>query len=115
MAKKNEIKNVGLGVEAPKEKCEDGHCPFHGSLKLRGRAFTGEVVSDKMTRTVRIVIERRKYVPKYERYIKARTKIVAHNPDCVSAVIGDVVTVKECRPISKTKCFCVIQKDNTEK
>ncbi len=114
MAKKKDDNNVGLNVESPKEKCDDVNCPFHGSLKLRGRTFTGVVSSNKMARTIKVVMERRKFVPKYERYEKDRTKIAAHCPDCVSVAEGDTVLIKECRPLSKTKSFCVVQKVKKE-
>lgn len=85
----------------------DVNCPRHGSLKLRGNTFTGVVVSDKMNRSV--VVERKylKKVPKYERYERSKSKITAHNPDCVAAKAGDEVVISECRKISKTKSFVV--------
>ncbi len=46
---------------------------------------------------------------KYNRYIKKRTKLKAHNPSCVNANKGDVVTIMECRPLSKTKKFVVLE------
>lgn len=103
-------------VEKPKieskteTKCKDRNCPFHGSLKTRGRIFTGTVVSDRMHRTVVVQWERRHYLPKYERYEKRRTKLKAHNPSCINAKEGDTVKIAECRPLSKTKNFVVIEK-----
>ena len=75
----------------------------------RGRKFTGTVVSDKMSRTVTVQWERKKYIPKYERYEKRRTKVKAHNPDTINAKTGDIVIIEETRPISKTKNFIVTQ------
>lgn len=92
------------------EKCEDKNCPIHGSLKTRGRVFTGIVKSDKMSRTAVIEFERMFYLPKYERYERRRTRFKAHNPDCISARTGDNVRVMECRPLSKTKNFVIIEK-----
>ncbi len=106
------VKDIGIPVKnAPKEKCEDDpYCPYHGDLKVRGRVFEGTVVSDRMNKA--IVIERRfiQLVPKYERYEKKKSKLTAHNPHCINAKIGDRVRVAECRPISKTKKFVVIEK-----
>ncbi len=91
-------------------ECSDKNCPIHGSLKLRGRTFTERVVSAKSHRTATIEIERRHYIPKYERYEKRKTRLQVHNPDCINAKEGDVVKVQECRPISKTKHFVIIKK-----
>ncbi len=91
-------------------KCTDNNCPIHGSLRTRGRVFVGKVISSKMGKTVTIEFERRYPVPKYERYEKRRTRIKAHNPECISAVEGDVVKIIECRPLSKTKHFVIIEK-----
>ncbi len=76
-------------------------------LSTRGRKFTGTVISDKMSRTVTVEWERRKFIKKYERYEKRRTRIKAHNPDSVNAEKGDLVMIEETRPISKTKNFVV--------
>jgi len=102
-------KSVGMEIPFPKDKCEDPNCPFHGSLKLRGRTFVGTVISDSMSKTVTIEFERRVYIPKYERYARKFTKIKAHNPDCIKAVKGDLVKVVETRPLSKTKNFVVVE------
>ncbi|AKB25941.1 SSU ribosomal protein S11e (S17p) [Methanosarcina sp. MTP4] len=69
----------------------------------------GTVVSSKMDNTVVIERQHMKMVPKYQRYEKRRSKIHAHNPPCVGAKIGDIVTIAECRPISKTKSFVVVK------
>lgn len=69
----------------------------------------GTVVSTKMDNTVVIERQHMKMVPKYQRYEKRRSKIHAHNPPCVGAKIGDIVTIAECRPISKTKSYVVVK------
>ena len=101
--------NIGFDVAAPAEQCEDINCPFHGTLSVRGQVIDGMVVSDKAPRTVVVQREYLKYVPKYERYEKRKSKLHAHNPDCVAAKTGDRVSLAECRPLSKTKSFVVIQ------
>jgi len=78
-------------------------------LRTHGRTFTGTVVSDKMRRTVTVEWERRIYVPKYQRYERRFSKLKAHNPDELDAKLGDTVTIKETRPLSKTKSFVVIK------
>lgn len=101
---------MGLGIEPPKEKCSDKNCPFHGTLSVRGRMFTGVVVSDKMSRTVVVQREYVRKIPKYERYERRTSKLYAHNPPCIDAHTGDRVRLMECRRLSKTKAFVVIQK-----
>ena len=68
------------------------------------RTLTGVVVSDKMEQTIVVLVERRVRHPKYQKIVRRSTKIHAHNPDN-TARQGDVVVVKECRPISKTKTW----------
>lgn len=89
--------------------CGDMHCPTHGNLKLKGRMFLGTVISDKMQKSVTVQWDRRLLVPKYERYLKARTRVKAHNPSCINAKTGDYVRIKECRPLSKTKNFVIVE------
>lgn len=102
-------KTIGIKVKEPKKKCDDENCPFHGSLSLRGRTFIGNVISAKATKTATIEWGRIKYIPKYERYEKGRTKTKAHNPECIGAKTGDKVKIMECKPLSKTKKFVIIE------
>ena len=76
-------------------------------LPTRGRTFEGTVISDKMAKTVTVEWDRRKEIPKYERYAKARTRVKAHNE--LGAKLGDKVRIQETRPISKTKKFTVVK------
>lgn len=112
---KTEARSIGVQVEAPRQACQDIKCPFHGKLSARGRKFKGTVVSTKMRKTAVIEFERLNYLKKYERYEKRRTRIKAHNPDCISAKDGEVVNIMECRPLSKTKNFVVVQRMGVEK
>jgi small subunit ribosomal protein S17 len=102
--------NTGIDVKMPEKACADQHCPFHGSVSVRGRNFTGIVLSDRMSKTVTVSWDRTVYVPKYERYEKKRSKAKAHNPECLTVKKGDKVVIMQCRPISKTKHFVVIEK-----
>ena len=108
-----EKKNIGIGVESPKEKCEDRHCPFHGDVKVRGRTFTGTVIRKSPHKTVVVEWPRPYYIKKFERYEKRRTRVKAHNPKCIDADIGDKVMIGETRPISKTKNFVVVKNEST--
>ena len=78
-------------------------------IGTRGRTFKGKVVSDKSQKTVTVEWMRRVYVPKYERYLIKRSKVKAHVPDEISVKEGNLVVIKETRPISKTKKFVVVE------
>lgn len=106
---------IGMNIENPQQKCGDAKCPFHGKLTVRGRQLTGTIISTKMRKTAVIEFERLGFLPKYERYEKRKTRIKAHNPDCINAKDGDIVKITECRPLSKTKSFVVVQKLGREK
>jgi small subunit ribosomal protein S17 len=71
--------------------------------------ITGKVVSDKMQGSVVISRDYLHYVKKYKRYEKRSSKIHAHNPSCLGVKVGDTVKIAECRPISKTKKFVVVE------
>ncbi len=101
---------VGLGIKSPTEKCSDIKCPFHGRLSVRGRAFEGVVVSDKMLHGITVELQGMQHVSKYDRYERRTSKFHAHNPVCISAKVGDKVKIMECRRLSKTKSFVVVQK-----
>ena len=96
-------------------QCEDKNCPKHGMIRTRGRTFVGSVISARMSKTAIIEFSRMYYLPKYERYEKRRTRIKAHNPECIDAIEGDKVKIIECRPLSKTKNFVIIEKLSEEK
>lgn len=105
-----ESKNIGIAVKAPEKACEDKHCPFHGEQNVRGRTFVGKVIRAKVPKSVTVEWTGKRYVPKYERYEKTRTRIKAHSPECIGAQEGDTVKIIETRKISKTKNFVVIEK-----
>lgn len=104
-------KTIGIkDVKTPEKECSDKNCPFHGTLSVRGNIFVGKVISTRMSKTVTVEWERRVYIPKYERYLKKRTRVKAHHPDCISLKEGDIVRIGHCRPLSKTKHFVVLEK-----
>ena len=75
-------------------------------MRERRRAMTGVVTSDKMEKTVVVSVERVTRHPLYGKVIKLRKKYQAHNEDN-AAKMGDIVRIRECRPISKNKKFFV--------
>ena len=72
------------------------------------RTATGRVVSDKMEKTITVLVERRVKHPVYGKYITKSSKIHAHdeNNECKS---GDLVTISETRPLSKTKSLTLLR------
>jgi len=108
----NKTKNIGLDVKVPEKTCNDPKCPFHGTLNVKPRTMTGKVVSTKMTNSAIIEREIRKYIPKYERYIKQKSKLAVHNPKCIDAKEGDIVRVALTRPLSKKKTYVIVEKVN---
>ncbi len=88
-------------------ECTDIRCPEHGSLSTRGMHMEGIVVSSKAKKTVIVEIDYTRYIYKYERYLRKRSRIPAHNPDCIGAKEGNVVRIAETRRLSKTKSFVV--------
>ena len=73
------------------------------------RVFTGTVVSNKMDKSVTVRVDRRVRHPIYKKFMTQSKKIAAHDAEN-SLEIGDVVRIRECRPISKSKHFEVIEK-----
>ena len=104
-------KTIGYNIEfTPENTCtSDSNCPYHGNVSVRGKTFEGVVISDSMDKTVKVEWENMVKDPKYSRYFKTRSKVSAHNSDCIKAKKGDKVLIGECRPLSKTKHFVVLK------
>jgi small subunit ribosomal protein S17 len=75
------------------------------------RVLTGVVTSDKADKTITVQIERKVKHPLYGKIIKRSTKVHAHD-EGNTATIGDVVTVQECRPLSKSKTWMLVETAN---
>ncbi len=101
---------MSLSFKKPKKTCEDVDCPFHGRLPVRGHVFQGTVVSSKMDKTVIVRRDYLLYVPKFMKYERRMSRIPSHNPPCIDAQEGETVTIAECRPLSKTVSFVVVEK-----
>ena len=91
----NETRKSALGLE---------------NVNVHGRSYVGTVISAKMASTVVVSWKRRVYISKYERYAVKTSKVKAHNPDSINAKEGDIVKIVQCRPLSKTKNFMVVEK-----
>lgn len=106
---KKEHNNIGIKAKPPERKCQDRKCPWHGDLALRGRIFVGEVTSARAPKTAIVEWGFVYYLPKYERYERRHSRVVAYNPECIGAKEGDKVKIAECRLLSKTKSFAVVE------
>jgi len=104
------VRNIGISVKPPRRGCEDVNCPFHGKLPVRGQILEGVVTDTKMDKTAVIKKERLYFVKKYERYEKRTSRYCAHNPPCLKVKTGDEVKIAECRPLSKTVSFVIIER-----
>jgi len=71
------------------------------------RTLTGKVVSNKMDKSITVLIERKVKHPVYGKYITRSTKLHAHDEQNVCQE-GDIVTISECRPLSKTKNWTLV-------
>ena len=77
------------------------------------RVLTGVVTSDKADKTITVKVERKVKHPLYGKVIKRATKVRAHD-EGNTASTGDIVSVKECRPISKSKTWVLVGSENEE-
>ena len=100
---------AGLQVAMPKKQCQDERCPFHGSLKVRGRLLSGKAVSTSGKGFVVIQTEYLHKVRKFNRSERRKSRMSAHLPPCLEVRDGDLVTIGECRPLSKTISFVVVE------
>jgi len=72
------------------------------------KEFVGTVKSDKMMKTIVVAIETMKLHPLYKKYVKRLKKVKAHDENN-DAKIGDRVRVIECRPLSREKCWRLVE------
>lgn len=74
------------------------------------RKVQGVVVSNKMEKSIVVSVERFIKHPKYKKFVRKSTKLMAHDSDN-TANIGDKVTIAECRPLSKSKSWTLVSVD----
>lgn len=103
------VRDIGIQVKGPKKTCTNRYCPFCGSLSLRGKLVSGIVVSHKSKNMVVVEREYSRFVNKYKRYERSKSKIHAFISDCQDVEDGNKVKIAECRPLSKTVSFAVVE------
>ncbi|XP_032761182.1 40S ribosomal protein S11-like [Rattus rattus] len=106
-------KNIGLGFKTTKEASEgtyiDEKCPFPGNVSIQGRILS-VVKKMKIQRTIAIHRDCLHYIRKYNRFEKRPKNTSGHLSPCFRVVqINDIVSVGECRPLSKTVQFNVLK------
>ena len=106
-------KSVGLGFQTPKAavngKYIDKKCPFTGNVSIRGRLMRGVVHSTACKRSIVIRRDYLHFVQKYQRYQKRHKNFTVHCSPCFEPKVGDDVIVGQCRPLSKTVRYNVLQ------
>ncbi|XP_073825171.1 ribosomal protein S11 isoform X2 [Musca autumnalis] len=108
------FRSIGLGYRTPAEAIDgnyiDKKCPFTGNVRIRGRILTGVVRKTKMQRTIVIRRDYLHFVRKYSRFEKRHRNMSVHcSPAFRDVEIGDIATIGECRPLSKTVRFNVLK------
>ena len=106
---------MSMTFKQPKKTCDDPNCPFHGTLSVRGRVLEGKVHTAKMDKTVIVDREFMQFSSKFVRYERRHGHVPSHNPPCIDVKEGDRVKIAECRPLSKTVSFVVVEKLGDEK
>jgi small subunit ribosomal protein S17 len=106
--KTRQKKNIGIPIKPPEKECHGKRCPWHGKISVRGRVLRGEVRSAKSHKTAIVEWDYHRFITKFERYQREKSRVTAHNPLCIRAKEGDRVIIAECRPVSKTKHFVIV-------
>ena len=104
-------RNNGIPNKEPANKsmAKVNNNPFNWSLSLRGKLFEGVVIQAKGKTTVTIQKESQIYFTKFKRYGRSKNRIHAHVPSNLDIKEGDHVIAAECRPISKSVSFVVVE------
>ncbi len=109
-AGRSNARNIGVGSgRAPGQPCGDGNCPYHGGLSVRGKLFDGRVTGAKARQTATLQKDVPVYFAKFKRYARDKSTIHAHVPGCIKVQDGDSVLAAECRPISKSVSYVVVE------
>merc|ERR1712199_120893 len=107
------VKSIGLGFKTPAAAKEgryiDKKCPFTGQVSIRGKLLRGVVHRTFMKNTITVRRDYLHYQKKYRRYEKRHKMISAHCSPCFAPKAGDEVIIGECRHLSKTVRFNVVE------
>lgn len=76
--------------------------------ETNARTMVGKIVSNKMQKTIVVMVERTVKHPKYGKIMKRRTKLHAHDENQIGKM-GDTVKIRETRPLSKMKCWVLVE------
>ena len=102
--------NIGIDTRGPPgPACGDRNCPYHGGLAVRGRLFDGRVTGAKARQTATLQKDVPIYFAKFKRYARGKSTIHAHVPGCMEVSPGDGVLAAECRPISKSVSYVIVE------
>merc|ERR1712006_60091 len=108
-----QVKSIGLGFKVPAKAKEgryiDKKCPLVGQVSIRGKLLRGVVHRTFMKNTITIRRDYLHYQKKYRRYEKRHKMISAHCSPAFDARPGDEVIIGECRPLSKTVRYNVVE------
>ena len=104
-------RNIGIKVPDPGKEIEENEKknPFNGTLSVRGKLFQGKVIKSKAKNTVVLQKESPTYYSKFKRYARSKNSIHAHVPSNIEVNEGDIVVAAECRPLSKSVSFVVVE------
>lgn len=91
------------------EKCNDKKCYKHSGVKVRGGRLFGRVISTKGRNTAVVERDTTVFFSKYQKWARRRSRISVHNPSCINARMGDLVSLGETRKLSKTKAWTVLE------
>lgn len=110
------MRDIGIDVRDPEGDWDgDENCPFYGNLRVRGQIIEGNVSRVGMQGTIVVERQHTRHMKKFERIEKRTRRYSAHLPSCIGDIaVGDTVRIMECKPISKTVTFCVIEKGASE-
>jgi small subunit ribosomal protein S11e len=112
-SKSRYYKSVGLGFRTPKAAVQgrfiDKKCPFTGNVSIRGRLMRAVVHSTKCPRSIVIRRDYLHSIQKYQRYEKRHKNFTVHCSPAFEPRVGDEVIVGNCRPLSKTIRYNVLQ------
>jgi len=104
-------RNIGIPVKKSTKPPLSGekNNPFNGTLSIRGKLFEGIIVNAKAKHTV--TIEKKSFInfSKFKRYGRSKNRIHAHVPSNLDVKEGDRVIAAECRPVSKSVSFVIIE------